>query len=73
MAKDIRLKLGQRLRYLREKQKLTQDELAGRAGISTKYLQNLEGKTPKKATVVTVQKLAIGLKIPAWKVLQFKD
>ena len=73
MVKDIRLQLAQQIRRLREKQGLTQDELAGRAGISTKYLQNLEGNAPKKATVVTLQKLANGFKIPAWKLLQFKN
>ena len=73
MAKDIRLRLAQQIRYFREKRVLTQDELAGRSGISTKYLQNLEGKDPKKATVVTLQKLANGFKIPIWKLLQFKD
>lgn len=73
MSKDIRQQLGHRLRELRSRYELTQDELAAKSGISTKYLQNLEGKNPKKATVVTLQKLAEGLNIPAWKLLQFKD
>ncbi len=73
MSKDIRLQLSGRIRGLRNRYKLTQDELADRAGISTKYLQNLEGKTPKKATVITLQKLANAFKIPVWKLLQFKD
>ena len=73
MSKEICLELGKRIRYLREKYHLTQDELAGRSGISTKYLQNLEGKNPKKATVVTLHKLAKGFDIPLWKFLQFKQ
>ncbi len=71
MPKDIRHQLSQQVRRLREKQKLTQDELATRAGLSTKYLQNLEGKNPKKATVVTLQKLAAGLKTTPSKLLDF--
>ncbi len=73
MAKDIRLQLAHQIRRLRRTQRLTQDELAGRSGISTKYLQNLEGKTPKKATIITLQKLASAFKIPVWKLLQFRD
>lgn len=73
MAKDIRIQLAHQIRRLREAQKLTQDELAGKAGISTKYLQNLEGKNPKKATVVTLEKLAKAFKIPTWKLLQFRE
>jgi transcriptional regulator with XRE-family HTH domain len=71
MAKDIRLQLAQQIRRLRENKGLTQDELAGRSGISTKYLQNLEGKNPKKATIVTLQKLAAGLKTTPSKLLDF--
>ena len=70
MPKDIRLQLGQRIRGLRSKSNLTQDELAARAGISTKYLQNLEGKAPKTASIITIQKLATGLKIPLWELLK---
>lgn len=73
MPKDIRLQLAQQIRSYRKRQGLTQDDLAGKAGISTKYLQNLEGKNPKKATVVTLQKLANAFKVPTWKLLQFKD
>lgn len=71
MPKDIRLQLGQKIRALRGKNNLTQDELADKAGISTKYLQNLEGKNPKKATVVTLQKLASGFRITPSKLLDF--
>jgi transcriptional regulator with XRE-family HTH domain len=73
MAKDIRFQLAQRLKELRKHHSLTQDGYADRAGISTKYLQNLEGKNPKKATIVTLQKLAKGFDIPVWKLLLFKD
>ena len=71
MVRDVRHQLGQKIKALRVKLGLTQDELAWRAGISTKFLQNLEGKTPKKATIITLQKIAIGFKIPLWKLLKF--
>ena len=73
MSRDIRHLLGKHIRCLREKSGLTQEELADRAGISTKYLQNLEGKNPKTARVVTLEKLAKGLGIPIWETLKFRN
>lgn len=73
MPKDIALQLGDRIRALREMHRLTQNELAERSGISTKYLQNLEGKTPKRASIDTLQGLAEGFGIPLWKFLKFED
>jgi transcriptional regulator with XRE-family HTH domain len=64
-------KLGNQIKFLREKQNLTQDELASRADISLKYLQNLESNNPKKASIVTVEKLAKAFGLPLWKFLQF--
>ena len=51
MAKDIRIEFGRDIRSLREQYNLTQEELADKANISTKYLQNLEGKNPKTASI----------------------
>lgn len=73
MQKDIRRRFARQLYRLRQHYNLTQEQLAERAGISTKYLQNLESKEPKKATIVTVEKLAKGLGIPVWKLLPFKE
>ena len=52
------VKLGKRIRTLRNTHNLTQEELSARANISTKYLQNLEGKDPKAASIITIEKLA---------------
>ena len=71
MEKDICRRFAQRIIALRKEHELTQEELAYKAGLSTKYLQNLESKKPKKATIVTLQKLANGLNIPLWKLLKF--
>jgi XRE family aerobic/anaerobic benzoate catabolism transcriptional regulator len=73
MAINICIRLGENIRALRIKRKLTQEELADKAGISTKYLQNLESKNPKNASVVTLEKLAKGLGIPIWEILKIKD
>ena len=73
MPKDISRQLGNRIRMLRSKHGLTQDELAHRAGISAKYLQNLEGKTPKRASIDTLQGLADGFGMPLWRLLKFEE
>ena len=72
MADTVCIKLGKRIRTLRLEKRLTQEELADRSGISTKYLQSLESKTPKTASVVTLEKLAKGLEVPLWEILKFK-
>ena len=72
MSNNVCFELGRRIIYLRDKQNLTQEELAHRANISTKYLQNLEGKKPKVASVITLEKLAKGFGIPLWEFLRFK-
>ncbi len=71
MDKNICIKFGKHIRNLRMKHRLTQDQLAERSGISTKYLQNLESPNPKKASIVTLEKLAKGFDIPLPKILAF--
>lgn len=61
------------IRSLRRKYDLTQEELAGRASISLKYIQNLEGKNPQNPSLEILQKLADGFDIPLWKLLRFED
>lgn len=71
MQEDICLQLSERLRFLRRKYNLSQEELARRAGISTNYLQNLESDHPKNASMIVLGKLAKGFGIPAWQLLKF--
>lgn len=71
MGKDIRIDFGKALRSLRQEHNLTQEELAARANISTKYLQNLEGKKPKTASLITVEKLAKAFGITISQLLKF--
>lgn len=61
MSKDKLLSLSKRLRELRKEAGLTQEELARKANISVKYLQNLEGSNPKNPSLLTLEKVAKGL------------
>ncbi len=72
MLNNICIGLGKQIRSLRAKHSLTQEELASRANISTKYLQNLESKKPKVASLITLEKIAKGFGIPLWEFLRFK-
>ncbi|WP_145754238.1 helix-turn-helix domain-containing protein [Nitrospirillum amazonense] len=68
MAEDIRIQFGRLLRQQRRAKGLTQEELAGRAGMAVPYLSDLErGKwNPSLAMIVD---LARGLGVEAWEVL----
>lgn len=70
---DVVFKLGQQIRALRRKNNLTQEQLAGRSGISLKYVQKLEGKDPQNPSLVVLQKIAKGFGMPLWKLMKFED
>ena len=71
MKRDIKLKLAKRLRTLRKKYGLTQQELSDKSGLGYKHIQLLESKTPVAATITTLEKLAKGFKISLSKLLDF--
>lgn len=73
MKEGIVQQFGQRIRSLREKNDLTQEELAARSKISLKYVQNLEGKDPQNPSLVIMQKLADGFGMPLWKLVKLED
>jgi len=55
---NINIRFGKRLRELRKKKKLTQEELAQASGLDYKYIQRLEGKKPSSPTLNSLEKLA---------------
>jgi transcriptional regulator with XRE-family HTH domain len=61
MKNNIRLKLGKKIKALRQECKYTQEKLAELAGIDYKYLQRIEGKTPPAVKIDTIEKLAKAL------------
>ncbi len=62
MPDKIKIKLGQRIKVLRNRCSLTQEELAALADIDYKYLQRIEGKNPPDMGVILIQKIAKALK-----------
>lgn len=68
---NIKLKMGKRLKELRKKQKITQEEFANRADIDYKYMQKIEGKNPPNIKVETLEKLAKAFNVSLSKLLDF--
>ena len=71
-VENINKDFGKRLKDLRKKKKLTQEELAGLAGLEYKYIQRLEGKKPSSPTLNSIEKLAKAFNVPISKLLHFK-
>jgi transcriptional regulator with XRE-family HTH domain len=64
---DILLK---RLRELRKKTGLTQEQFAERIGVSYKYYQQIELGNKRELRLSTVDRLAVGLGIDPWSLIQ---
>lgn len=70
MESTIRLKLGKRIKELRIKRKLTQEELSEASGIDYKYIQRIEGKNPPAIKIDTIERIAKALKVTPAELLQ---
>ena len=71
MAHATRHKFAKKLKALREKHDLTQQELAELADLDYKPIQRLESKNPTDVKLETLEKLAKAFKISLPKLLDF--
>ena len=72
MPKDIRRQISNRMRELRAKRGLTQQELAEAANLDYKTIQRLEGKKARfYPNVDTLERVAKALKVSVSKLLDF--
>jgi transcriptional regulator with XRE-family HTH domain len=64
-ARSVQHKLGERMHHLRRDRKLTQEAVAGRIGISQKYLSELERgeKAPSWDTLVAIAHKGFDIKL----------
>ena len=69
---DIKTRLGRRIAQLRREAGLSQAALADSLGMSRAYLGELE-RGEKAASVETLDRLARGIGVPAFKLLQFDE
>jgi len=62
-------KLGTRLKELRLKHDLTQEEFGAISGFSQKYYQQIESGNKKQIWLETVERLAAAYSLDAWQIL----
>jgi transcriptional regulator with XRE-family HTH domain len=72
VKEDVLHQFGRRMRVLRKRMKLTQEQLANRAHISLKYVQSLEGKNPQNPSLEVLRDIADGLEMSLSKLLKFE-
>jgi len=70
-VENINIRFGKRLKDLRKRKKLTQEELADLAGLEYKYIQRLESKKPSSPTLNSLEKLAKAFGMRVSKLLNF--
>ena len=66
----INIKFGQKIKELRMYQNISQEELAFRCGLSKNYVSDVERGT-RNVSLKVVEKFAIGLDVPVYKLFQF--
>jgi transcriptional regulator with XRE-family HTH domain len=70
--RDELLRFGRTVRDLREAKGLSQEEFADRIAIHRTYIGGIE-RGERNPTLLTIQKIATALGIPAWKLLHAMD
>ncbi|MFA5145357.1 MAG: helix-turn-helix transcriptional regulator [Candidatus Omnitrophota bacterium] len=63
------IKLGRKVKELRRKRDITQEQLAELIATSYKYLQRIEGKNPPDVRLTTIVRIAKALKVSPSKLL----
>jgi len=66
--KDILIKFGKRVREERHKLKISQEELADRAGVHRTYIGMIE-RAERNITLINIQKISKALKIEPYELL----
>lgn len=67
---DIKTRFGKHLRKLRVERRLTQEELAERAGMHFTYIGQIE-RGLRNPSLINLQKLAKALKVTSGDLIQF--
>lgn len=67
--KDVRMRLGRRLRELRQARNLSQEELAFRAGLHRTYVSSVE-RGERNVALLNIEKLAIAFDVRIHELLE---
>lgn len=69
---DIVVRFSGRLKFLRRKHNITQEQLAEKSNVSYKNIQYLESKNPTCPSLRTLEKIAKAFGLSISKLLDFK-
>lgn len=69
---DTLVHIGRRIKVIREKKKITQEELEGKTGINAKYISAVE-RGQKNVTIKTLEKIAKGLDVELYQLFLFSE
>lgn len=72
LTPEIRLQFARRLKTLRKRFRLTQEQMAERLEMDIRYYQRLESNKPGAVKIDTIDKIAKALKLTPSKLLDFK-
>lgn len=59
---DIKIKLGERIKKLRNNLKISQEELADRAGLDRTYITSVENGR-RNISIVNIERLSVALNV----------
>ena len=71
MSSFINIKFGKKIKKIRQKRGITQEELAELTKTSYKYIQRIEGKKPPDIRLTTIERIADALRTKLSKLLDF--
>jgi len=72
LTPEVRLQFARRLKALRKRFHLTQEQMAERLEMDTRYYQRLESNKPGAVKIDTIDKIAKALDLTPSKLLDFK-
>lgn len=67
----MKILLGRKIKEIRKRRGVTQEQLAELIETSYKYIQRIEGKSPPDVRLSTIVKLAKALKVKPAELLKF--
>ena len=68
----ILVQLGQNIRKIREKKKISIEDLCYNLGTTKRILSTIENGN-KRLSIMYCEKIAFSLEVPLWKLLKFED
>ncbi len=70
--KSLLIKFGKQVKSLRQKNKLSQEELAYKAGLHRTYIGMIE-RGEKNITLINIEKIANAFNISLYKLMEFSN